>query len=198
MGKLNKLKDEQILPLLRGGDHDAFGEVYDRYQNKVFSVALRILRQELDAEEVMQEVMLKLWLSARSLNEDTNLDAYLKTITRNLSYNVLRRQTLEAKAAIARGLDWRDFSNETEEQLLLRETRKVLQDAINRLPPQQKAVYQLCRQEGLKYEEVAKQMNLSAHTVQGYMKLAIRSVRSYVALHTDVAAILVIFGLLKK
>jgi RNA polymerase sigma-70 factor (family 1) len=198
MGHLSKLPDEQILPLLKAGDRDAFSEVYHRYRNKVYSVALKILRQELDAEEVMQEVMLKLWRSASGLKEESNLDAYLKTITRNLSYNVLRRQALEAKTAIARGTDWRDFSNETEEQVLLSETRKVLQDAINRLPPQQKIVYQLCQQEGLKYEEAAKQLNLSANTVQGYMKLAIRSVRAYVTMHTDVAAILVIFGLLKK
>ncbi|SMC54892.1 RNA polymerase sigma factor [Pedobacter nyackensis] len=198
MEKYGNLTDTEILPLLRAADRDVFHIVYNRYRNKVYSVALNVLRDELDAEEVMQEVMLKLWLSVGTLKDDSNLEAYLKTLTRNLSYNVLRRQALVAKTAISRGLNWKDYHNETEEQIILSETKRVLQDAIERLPPQQKVVYQLCQQDGLKYEEAAKQLNLSAHTVQGYMKLALRSVRTYVSVHTDVAVVLVIFGLLKK
>jgi len=198
MDKLDDFTGDNLLRLLREGDRDAFREAYNLYRNKVYSVALKILREKEDAEEVMQEVMLKLWLSAGSLKVDSNLEAWLKTITRNLSYNVLRRQALEAKTAVNRGADWRDFSNETEEHVLLNETKKVLYDAIEKLPPQQKLVYQLCHQQGLKYEEAARELNLSASTVQSYMKLAIRSVRSYVTFHSDLPVALIILGLLKK
>lgn len=198
MDNLSTLTDQQLVPFLRTGSKEAFCEVYARYRNKVYSVALKMLRREADAEEIMQEVMLKLWLSAKNLKEDSNLDGYLKTITRNLSYNLIRRQVLEARTAITRGRNWKEFDNATEEQVLLGETRRILRDAIDHLPPQQKAVYRLCHEEGLKYEEAAKQLNLSTLTVKGYMKQALRSVRDYITLHTDIPFIVIMFGLLKK
>lgn len=192
----NFLDDRELLLKVAKGDQMAFRIIYDRYRKKIFSIAYQILKSDDLAEEVMQETMLKLWQVAGNLNEDTFLESYLRTLTRNRSFNVLRRQVLEAKAALERGRDWKEAHNETEEQILLEDTGKVLQHAISLLPAQQKLVYQLCQQQGLKYEEAATQLNLSPLTVQSYMKLALRFLRNYVRTHTDIGAMIVIFKLL--
>lgn len=188
--------EQELLRKISKGDHHAFRIVYEKYRKKVYSVALQILKSNDLAEEVMQETMLKLWQVAGTLADDTVLDAYLRTITRNRSFNILRRQILEAKVAVEMGRDWTELHDETEEKILLDDTRKVLEAAIEQLPPQQKLVYQLCQQQGLKYEEAALQLNLSTLTVQSYMKLALRFVRKYVSQHTDIAAVLIIFKIL--
>lgn len=194
----NFLDETELIRRTAKGDQLAFRVIYDRYRKKIYSIAFQILKSEQQAEEVMQETMLRLWQVSGSLNESTVLEGYLRTLTRNRSFNVLRRQVLEAKTAIAQGRDWTEAHNETEEKILLEDTSKVLLEGIELLPAQQKLVYQLCHQQGLKYEEAAARMQLSTLTVQSYMKLALRFLRNYVSSHTDIGALIVIFKLLDK
>ncbi|CAM3986298.1 RNA polymerase, sigma-24 subunit, RpoE [Pedobacter westerhofensis] len=188
--------DEKILiSRIAKGDHEAFKIIYDRFAKKVYLFALRILNSNVHANEVMQETMLTLWQMGEELNSVVHLEPYLKTISKNKSFNVLRRLKLELKAGNERSKNWLEAHNETEEQILLRDTRKVLQKGIALLPLHQKLVYELCHIEGLKYEEAAKKLNLSPHTVQTYMKHALRNLRSYVRKHTDIVVLLIIFKL---
>lgn len=188
--------DAELLSHIAAGDERAFSIAYEQYRGKIYATAYHTLRSEVLAEEVLQEVMLKLWLNAGQLQADSRLEPYLKTLTRNLSFNYLRRQAVEAKANLARGVSWTELHNETEERILLGEAKKILQEAIDRLPAQQRQVYQLCHQEGLKYDEAAREMNLSTETVRSYMKLALRSLRQYISLHSDLATMLFVVGMI--
>jgi RNA polymerase sigma-70 factor (ECF subfamily) len=188
--------ESQLLRKIADGDQHAFKIIYDYHRRTVYSRALFFLKSEALAEEVLQEVMLKLWQSAGKLTDETNLGAYLTTLTRNRSFQILRRRVLEAKTEIELRKDWTESHNETEEGILLTDTQKILANGIALLPPQQKMVYELCRVDGLKYEQVAQSMNLSVETVKSYMKLALRSLRSYMKSHTDLAAILIILKII--
>jgi len=188
--------EEKILSRISAGDQSAFKLVYDHYQQMVFSRALYLLKSESHAEEVLQDVMLKLWLSASNLKENSNLAAFLTTLTRNRSFQLLRRKVLEAKAEVEMGKQWKEYHNETEENILLSDVRKKLHDGVNSLPPQQKLVYELCRNQGYKYEQAADIMNLSVETVKAYMKLALRFLRAYLKNNTDAVIIAIIFKLL--
>ena len=185
---------ELLLEVAKRNEY-AFKVLYDHYRSQVYSRALYLLKSDLLAEEVLQEVMLKFWQNAGGLTVDTTLGAYLSTLTRNRSFNLLKRKALEAKAEMELGKGWTEQDNATEEEILLADTRKLLAQGIALLPPQQKLVYELCHIEGLKYEEAAQKMNLSVETVRGYMKLALRFLRTYLKTHTDVTAILIIFKL---
>lgn len=188
---------QELLYRTANGDQQAFRVIYDTYAGKVYAVAFQILKSAALAEEVMQETMLKLWLVAPNLDRNTFLDGYLRTLTRNRCFNVLRRQVLEAKVALERGSAWTEAHNDTEEHILLEDTSKVLQAGIDLLPPQQKLVYELCQLQGLKYEEAARQLNLSPLTVQSYMKLALRFLRTHVSKHTDIGAMFILFKLIR-
>jgi RNA polymerase sigma-70 factor (family 1) len=188
--------ESQLLRKIAEGDQYAFKTIFDHHRRAVYSRAIFLLKSDVLAEEVLQEVMLKLWQGAGKLTDGTNLGAYLTTLTRNRSFQILRRRVLEAKTEIELRKDWTESHNETEEGILLADTQKILADGIAMLPTQQKKVYQLCRVDGLKYEQAAQSMNLSVETVKSYMKLALRSLRSHMKSHTDLAAILIILKII--
>jgi RNA polymerase sigma-70 factor (family 1) len=189
------LEENEVLRKVTMGDERAFKILYDHYRKLVYSRALYLLKSEMLAEEVLQEVMLKLWKTAYRLTEDSNLAAYLTTLTRNRSFTLLKRKALEAKTDTELGKGWTEQDNGTEEEILLSDTQKVLSDGIALLPLQQKLVYELCHVEGMKYEEAAQKMNLSVETVRSYMKLALRFLRAHLKSHTDIVSLWIIFKL---
>ncbi|QEH43242.1 RNA polymerase sigma-70 factor [Chitinophaga sp. XS-30] len=196
MGLLPADDERELLAGVAGRDHQAFRVIYDNYGRKVYTYALQLLHSASEAEEMVQEVFLKLWLMGDRVLEIANLEAYLRTLTKHRSLNVLRRMVLEGKIEKALGKDWREETNDMEDEILIRDVRKVLNRAIDALPRQQREVYILCQQQGLKYEEAAERLGLSPLTVQTHVKRALRSVRSYVKDHADIAAILIILKLI--
>ena len=185
-----------LLQKTAAGDQRAFRTLYEYYYRKVFTQATRLTRSRDSGEEITQEVFLKLWRLGSGLSDIKNLDHYLKVTTRNQSISAIRRMALETKGSREFSRNYIDGHNETEEGIVLNDTRKVLHEAIDRLPKQQREVYLLCHQEGLKYEEAAERLNLSPLTVQTHMKRALKSLRGYLRNHTEVAAILIILKLL--
>jgi RNA polymerase sigma-70 factor (ECF subfamily) len=192
----NVVAEGALLSKVADGDHQAFRQIYQKYHNKIYTFSIRILHSQLLAEEVVQESMLKLWLMGPNVININNLDGYLKRIARNFAIDLLKRKELELKTDRKLGNTWEESHNETEEQILLNDVRKILNDGVSLLPEQQKLVYQLCHLEGLKYEEAANRLKLSVLTVQSYMKLALRFLRNYINAHTDVVVFLIILKLL--
>jgi len=189
------MNDLELLKKVAGGDERAFEMIYHTYTKKVYLFAFRILRSALLAEEVVQETMLKIWRMGPELHHIHNLESYLRTTARNISLNMLRRQEVESRADQRMLNHWHEAHHDTEERIILNDTRKILNDAIALLPLQQREVYTLCHQQGLKYEEVAEKLNLAPSTVATHMKLALRFLRSYLQKHIDVTVLLIIFKL---
>ncbi|WP_316814766.1 RNA polymerase sigma-70 factor [Pedobacter nyackensis] len=183
--------DAELLQKIAAGDEHAFSLFYYKYNKTVFLFAYRILDDESHAEELMQEVMLKIWMLGDELYNINNLESYLRVMCRNRCYNKLRQLRREAGKNKKATAGWKDESNETEETILLNEAKGLYEKAIAKLPAQQREVYNLCQIQGLKYEEAAKQLNISVLTVQSYMKIALRSVRNTMRNHGGIAAILI-------
>ncbi|SHG34541.1 RNA polymerase sigma-70 factor [Pedobacter caeni] len=194
---INSLFDvPALLAKVAMGDERAFDIFYKQYSKKIFLFSMRILQSDILAEEVMQEIMLKIWQMGADLNDLKNPESYIRTLARNRSLNILKRLQTEDRIDREMALIYQEDHNETEEQILLNDTRKVLLEGIALLPSQQKLVYNLCQVEGLKYETVADRLNLSPLTVATHMKLALRFLRAHLSKHSDVAALLIIFRLL--
>lgn len=187
--------EAELLGKIATGDQDAFKLIYNQYHQSVYTFSIWYLKSEVDAEEMTQEVFLKLWQLGPEAINIQNLNSYLKILTRNRSLDMLRKRSREAKADLNIAVNWQENHNETEEQILLNDTKKVLNEAIDLLPQQQKLVYQLCRQQGLKNDEVARQLNLSPLTVRTHMKLALKFLRSYIVQNTDIAITIIILRL---
>jgi RNA polymerase sigma-70 factor (family 1) len=189
--EIQVLDDLSLLKRVFLKDELAFAELYNRYRKKVYSYSLKILKYPDRAEDIVHEVFLTLW-QQDNLASILNLDAYLKVVTRNQTLKLLRRQQLELKSNKNMFVAWQEVHNETEQEILLHDTYEQLRNGVEQLPPQQKKVYQLCREEGLKYEEVAEQLSISRLTVKTHMQHALRFLRAYLTSHTDVVGFLIL------
>ncbi|WP_017257241.1 RNA polymerase sigma factor [Pedobacter arcticus] len=184
--------EKALLKDVSCGNEKDFRELFNSYRGKVYGYAFKILKSETDAEDVLQDVFLKLWLHGR-VEELENFEGYLKTMTRNHVFKVLRRQNLKFASDNQLKIRWTEAHNETEESLLLNDSQLIINQAIEQLPPRQKLVYKLCKHEGLKYEAAAKVLSISPLTVKTHMQQSLRFLRNYLTKHTDVVTSLLIF-----
>ncbi len=171
--------DENLLAQIAGGDEHAFRILFNTYSSRIFGYALKLTKSQDLSEEIVQDVFMKIWISRSTINEIQNIEAYLITLTRNHTFNVLKRVAIEeiAKAKLSKKLE--EAHHETEEAVNFHESQAILNNAIDRLPPQQRLVYSLCHEEGLKYEEVAQRLNISRLTVKTHMQQALRTLKSH-------------------
>lgn len=169
---------KSLLLRVTKGHENAFREIFDIYSGKVYAYALKLIRDERMAEEIVQDIFLKIWLARRKLRFIDHFSSYLYTITRNHTFNILKRQALEARAKADLEREMASMHSETEDPRQL-EYEHLLNQAINSLPPQQRLVYSMCHREGFRYEEVAEQLNISQVTVKTHMQRALRKIKSH-------------------
>ncbi|WP_164109923.1 MULTISPECIES: RNA polymerase sigma factor [Sphingobacterium] len=184
-----------LLARIAKGDQQAFEKIYVSYFPKLYTFAYHILKSKAIAQEVAQEIMLSIWLMGEKSTTIQNLDAYLKTLAKRRAIDQLRRIETGRKAANIAVHDSNEIHNETEESVILKETKRIIEEGIDLLPPQQKLVYQLCKQQELKYEEVALQLNISPGTVHRHMKLALQFLRAFLKKRMDIPVLLILMGL---
>lgn len=185
------LTEKQLLERLGVQDARAFDVLYDRFRPKVYTYALRISRSIEVAEDMVHEVFLRLWQS-KEPEKIESVEAYLRVITRNLTLKWLRRTILERTISAAVKDDRTATDLSTEQWINLRDTQEVIDRAIALLPPQRRLIFQLCKNEGLKYKEVAERTNLSQLTVKTHMQLALRFLRDYMAKYHDLVVLLLV------
>lgn len=176
--------EQLILQGVAAGDEHAFRQLFELYRQKVYSFALHLTRSDVMAEEIAQEIFLKIWIHRRQLSDIVYFNAWLKTLVRNLSFTWLRRLALEA--SLLRDLQVRTAEEnlDTENTLRIREYRRLLEKAISELSPRQREVYLLSRQQGLSHAAIADQLGLSVNTVKNHMKEALNNLRRFLESHS--------------
>jgi RNA polymerase sigma-70 factor (family 1) len=160
-------------------DREEFTLLFKEHHKVVYAFALKLTRSESLAEEIVQEVFLKIWVKREDLSVVENFKAYLSRVTRNHSYNVLRDMAQATLAETHLKFEMTEITQNTQHTIDYRDASEFLEKAVNQLPPQQKLIYTLCHKEGLKYEEVAKRLNISPATVHSHMKQALRTIRAH-------------------
>ncbi|CAA9280597.1 MAG: RNA polymerase ECF-type sigma factor [uncultured Cytophagales bacterium] len=178
--------DSTLVLRLRAGDATAFRLLFDRYHAKLLSFSTRIVRSEATAEEIVQDVFVKVWEGRHALDPDLSFQAYIYRIAKNRLLNHLRRQACERTLK----KDWPHLAlsqrNCNENQLVEADYEQLLRRAIAQLPPQRQRIYRMSREEELTYEEIAGSLGLSRHTVKAQMVQALDFVRRYVQVRTGI------------
>lgn len=185
----------ELLARIADGDEEAFRKVYDHYRKRIFSFSLHLTESSLLADEIVQEVFLKLWLYRKKLPEVQYFSTWLHTIAKNCVFDSLKRMAREctAKSALSDGTV--TSANSVEEILLAKENEKLLGQAISKLSSQQQIIYKLSRQHGLKYNEIADRLNISPNTVKVHIANARKIISKYLHAHSDFGLLLVfLFG----
>ena len=172
---------------------EAFIILFEKFKNKVFSYSLHITHSETIAEDITQEVFIKVWLNIHSLSEINNVEAWIITIARNLCFNQLKKQALEQKLSKF-AIKNLEHAN-TGDTISFKERLNEVNQIINNLPSQQRIIFNLNKMEGLKNEEIALQLNISVNTVKSHFTKAMNTVRRKLQTYPT---ILILTFLLKK
>lgn len=178
---MQHLVTKELLLLLQKGEHKAFEQVFIAYFNKVKYFIERIIRSENDAEELAQDIFIKLWINRESIDANKSISSYLFTLARNAAFNYLKHQQVEEAYVHDQFIRIEEVSD-TEEILYAKEIALLIEMTVNKMPEQRKRIYRLSRDSGLTNTEIAGKLNISKKTVENQLSLALKELRKAVIL----------------
>jgi RNA polymerase sigma-70 factor, ECF subfamily len=176
----NHTSERDLQERIRAGDESAFDSVFRRHYAHLVRMAQSVVREPALAEEIAQEVMLELWRRRESLQVEQTFRAYLIRSTRNRALNHIRHQRIVEREAAAAAVD-PPSSPSAEDEVLGVELERAVRDAIDGLPEDCREVFQLSREQGLKYAEIATALEISVKTVEKRMGQALAQLRERLA-----------------
>jgi len=167
--------ESTLLRQLAEGNESAFTELFHAYRNKLFSFILHICASPQQAEDIVQDVFLKIWAMRSELPEIRDFEPYLYRMSHNHAVNMLRKN---ARESILRS-KIRSLSplNLPEQEVQRKETEALISNAIECLPKQQKQVFILSREQGLNQKEISEKLEITIPTVKSHMTQALRFLR---------------------
>jgi RNA polymerase sigma-70 factor, ECF subfamily len=180
--ELQRLADEDLMPLVSRKDPVAFEVFYDRHGGAAYSLAYRIVGDPTAAEDVSQETFLSIWRSrARYDPARGSVRAWALGIVRNRAIDALRREggrapklDLDDEAALER----QEAPERTEAEVLRRETARQVRGALGALPNEQSRVIELAYFGGSTHTEIARMLEMPIGTVKGRMRLGLEKMRA--------------------
>lgn len=173
---------------MAAGEEDAFNQLFNIYWDKVYATALVLSKSSQLAEDIAQEVFLRLWQNRGRTDTIENLEAFLFITARNLIYNRLSRIKLEIAYNNYLQYQFSTLDKDIEARAELRQLREIIAAGICQLPPQQQKAFRLSREEGLNHEAISRQMGVSRATVKDYIVKAIAALRKYLQEHATLLA----------
>lgn len=174
----NTLHNErELLLAMAKGDEKAFRQLFNHYWQHIYSVAFVFTKSIVLSEEIVQDVFLKVWLKRELLVPVKNFKGYLFTVARNHIYNELRKKSSERSFAKHLEEYFTEISSLPEQQLFLKETQSLIDEAVAQLPSQQRTVYELSRKDGLDHSQIADKLGISKLTVKSHMNKALNMIR---------------------
>jgi len=171
-----QLRELQIR--VANGDEMAFTQLYVHFGKKLIQFALSLVRSKETAEELVEDVFVKLWANRNNIVDIENLTVYLYVAVKNRSLNALSHK---AKELLAAPFDYLDttldgFAPDPYDIMITSEMMASMQLAIDELPPRCKMIFKLVREDGLQYKEVADILNISINTIDTQMAIAVKKI----------------------
>lgn len=190
--------DERLLlQQVIAGDTKSFSCLYNLYNRSIYTFILKYVHSVPLAEDLTQEVFLKIWENRFKLNHIQSFKAYLFVTARNHTLNSLK---VIFKSEVAMGEVMTSFINarsETEETISDKEYLEFLQRALNKLPKRTREIFMLCREQGRTYEEVAKALNISRNAVKNHMVQSMKVLSISVEKELGISLIILLIVLFK-
>jgi len=172
MQKLAELTDFELVDVVRAGNADAYRHLVQRYEGKIYNLALRLLRQPEDAEDVLQETFVSAYRALPNFKGDSQFGTWLYRIATNFALMKLRGKKPvfvsldEPRDEDSAPLELTDFSADPLADVLDDELRGKMEEAISKLPDDMRTVFLLRDIEGLSNSEVAEVLDLSVAAVK--------------------------------
>lgn len=189
-------EEKNLLDKVANGNEVAFESLFNLYRNKVFGYAVKISQSQVQAEEIVQNVFLQIWINRTGLSNIENFAGYVRIMARNEALQFLRRLSIENRHQNTIALNWTELDNDTEQAICFNEAKRMLDNVLDALPPQQKLVYNMCHLQGMKQQEVAAELHISPLTVKAHLRQAVLKVRKamYIKIGASILLMLSVFA----
>ncbi len=184
--------DKELFRLIATGDEHAYKLLLERHRNNLFGHAMAFLKDTFIAQDVVQEIFLTIWKTRHTLPAVEKPADYLFILARNKIVSEFRKKVT---APMPDGWEQLPVTADLlpDHQLENKQLISLLQSALDQMPPQRRLVFELSRKEGLKYEEIGKQLNITPNTVKLHKLQALSFIRSFIRHQTIILMIWVLF-----
>lgn len=173
--------DETTIEALQQGSHKAFEEVFLAYFDKVKHLLIGLLRSENDAEELAQDIFVRLWMNHISIDPNKAFNTYLYTTTRNAALNYLKHKLVEENYKNSFSSLDEEEADSSDEILFAKEISLLVEMAVSRMPVQRKKIYQMSREKGISNNEIAEELGISKKTVENQLSLALQEIKRVIS-----------------
>lgn len=168
-----------LLQQLQQGSVHAFTAIYDLFSKPLYRNILRMVKDDAIAEELLQDLFLKLWLKRYDLDTEKPLKPYLYKIGASLVYKHFRKEAQDHRLINQLITTTVDHAKDAEQAIIDKEMHSLLGIAIAQLPPQRRQVFTLCKLEGKTYSEVSAALGISNETVKDHIVKANKAIRHF-------------------
>lgn len=192
----NNIKSEipDLVNKLSLGDEGAYIALFEIFTPKIYRTCRKMFLHHEDAEEIVQEVFMRVWHYRKNLDHNLSFNAYVLTIMRSLIFKRARKMALEVAFKQYNIHHIPTISNNTEEEIFHKEMMKFSVSAISKLPKGQQEVINLKYLEQLSSDEIAMKLQLSKRTVENQIYKATKSLKHHISIsHIVPSDILVLF-----
>lgn len=184
--------DTDLFLLISRDSEEAFTVFFHKYRSSLFEYAMKLTKTPGIAEELVQDLFLKVWTGRKSLAEVQNPAAYIHRMAKNAGIDYLRRLTSDQKLQQDVKALLRPDDHTTQEAISFSETRRILSEAVQQLTPAQREVFFLSRYEGLSYEEIGDKLGIARNTVKNHLTASLKLIRDYLAKHYHYIVVLIL------
>jgi len=190
VGAASSISDGDLMSEIKAGNLRAFDQLYYRYSKKLLSFSLSVIKSREEAENIVQEVFLNLWINRGKISNDASVRYYIFTIAYNAAISALRKKAKDEKF-FEQLKNLQELSVEPEDlHSGYYDLEGKLSEIINELPARQREIFILHKVNGLKYQEIATKLNISVNTIENHMSRALKTIRSKLGENSISAAIL--------
>jgi RNA polymerase sigma-70 factor (family 1) len=170
--------DEQLLAFVKKHDVAAFTEIYNRFRGLLYIYARKITNDGVNAEDIVQDIFIKLWDNRASLVLKSSLSSYLYTAVRYKFFDLVAHQKVRSDyaALFQRYLDVSE--NPVEEYINEKELTLLIEREVANLPDKMRQIFELSRNNGLSHKEIALQLGIAEKTVKNQVNNALKTLRT--------------------
>ena len=174
----DNISDNLLVARIRHNDKDAFKSLYNRYNKKIYFFSLKYLKNNVEAEELVQSVFINVWENRESLDATIFVKNYIYKAAINYIYNYLKKKAISARFVESEINKGEKLSNLTYEEVFFHDLERSINSIVKTLPFQQQKIFLLSRSEGLTHKEIAGKLDLSERTVENQMYRALKTIKN--------------------
>ena len=177
----NNKSNIEIVRLLKKGDMSAFDNIYSKYCYKLHGFVMIYLKQEEDAEEIVQKVFIKIWNSRNKIDVYASFESFLFTIAYNSTMSLLRKRITEIRSReYLKSLQQVEVSENVIDEMQYNELNDKIHSLLEQITLRQKEIFLLSREEGLTHKEIASKLKISESTVNNHLVTTLKFLKSHI------------------